>query len=52
VYVPDDPGERASLDPSENQLDAQEYFDKIVEDYRAADDAEKWLDAPSIDHDE
>ena len=52
VFVPDDANERASLDPSENQLDAQEYYAKIIADYKAADDIDKWLDSPSIDTDE
>lgn len=52
VFVPDDIEERGTPDPSENQMDAQEYYDKIVADYKAADDVEKWLNAPAIDTDE
>lgn len=52
VFIPDNPDERGALDSSENYLDAQEYFDKIVADYRASDDVEKWLNAPAIYPDE
>ena len=49
VFIPDEPEERTTLDPSENQLDVQEYYNRIVEDYKNADDVEKWLNAASID---
>lgn len=49
VFIPDEPEEQASLDPSEKQLGDQEYYQAIVADYKAADDVEKWLDAPAID---
>ena len=51
VFVPDESRSDEQLDPSETQLNAQEYYNKIVEDYKASDDLEKWLDSPSIDVD-
>ena len=52
VFVPDDPEDRASLDPSEKQLDIKEYYEQLVADYKAADDVEKWLDQPPTDTEE
>ena len=48
VFVPDGPADDVSLDPSENQLDERDLYDSLVEDYMAADDVEKWLNAPAI----
>jgi hypothetical protein len=48
VFVPDGPANETSLDPSENQLDERDLHDRLVEDYEAADDVEKWLNAPAI----
>lgn len=51
VFVPDEPQNRDQLDPSEDQLNKIDLYDCIVEDYKQADDVEKWLDSPAIDPD-
>ena len=52
VFVPDPPAEQGSLDPSENELDAQDYYNHVKNDYKESDDVEKWLDSPAFDKDE
>lgn len=43
IFMPDKPGEGVELDQSENQSDILEYYRQLIDDYQAADDAEKWL---------
>jgi len=52
VFIPSEPGERTVLDPSDNQVNSQEYYRHIVADYKEADDVEKWLDGAAIDTEE
>lgn len=52
IFIPDSPTESTTPDPSENQIDSQEYYRRIVADYKEADDVEKWLDDDPIDTDE
>lgn len=51
IFIPDEPEDRSELDPSENQMDAEEYFGKIVMDFKDADNVEAWLDGQAIDTD-
>lgn len=44
VFIPDGADERDSLDPAENQMDKLEFYNLILQAYKYADDADKWLD--------
>ena len=48
VFVPDEPEERETLDPSENQINIRGLYDAVVADYKEADDLEKWLDGNTV----
>jgi hypothetical protein len=48
VFVPDDSDDSSELDTSEDELNKADLYNKVVEDYKNADDAEKWLDSDTI----
>ena len=51
VFVPDEPAERTTPDPSEDRLDRKELYDKLIEDYKESDDLDLWLDKREYDED-
>ena len=51
VFVPDEPSERTTPDPSEDRLDRKELYDTLVEDYKEADDLDLWLNKREYDED-
>lgn len=48
VFVPDDSGDSSELDSSEDELNKAYIYNEVVEDYKNADDVEKWLDSNTI----
>lgn len=52
IFIPDSPSEQSVLDPSENQLDVQDFYNAIVDDYTNAEGSLKWLTDNAIVPDE